>query len=45
MHEGIIGLRASGEAEELGLDKHEIGIDAYPEWNHAQVTDYQQGVV
>lgn len=40
-----VGLRASGEVEEAGFDKHEIGIDAYPEWRHAKITDYSQNVI
>lgn len=40
-----IGVRAPGHVEEAGLDKHDIGIDAYPEWTHAQLTDYKQHVI
>ena len=28
-----VGIRASEEDEELGLDKAEIGIEAYPDFN------------
>ena len=31
--DSLVGIRASGEDEELGLDKAEIGIEAYPDFN------------
>lgn len=41
----IVGIRAAGHVEELGLDKSEVGVDAYPEFQGAKVTDYEQAVV
>lgn len=40
-----LGVRAAGEVEAAGLDKHDVGIDAYPEWQHAKLTDYKQDVI
>ena len=31
--DSLVGIRASEEDEELGLDKAEIGIEAYPDFN------------
>ena len=31
--DSVVGIRASEEDEELGLDKAEIGIEAYPDFN------------
>ena len=33
-----IGLRVSDEEEELGLDKQELGMEAYPEFGHGSQT-------
>ena len=30
--DSIVGIRASEEDEELGLDKAEIGVEAYPDF-------------
>lgn len=40
-----IGIRADGQVEDLGLDQHELGVDAYPEFRDARITDYKQSVV
>lgn len=40
-----LGLRAVGHVEDAGFDKHEIGVDAYPEFRHAKLTDYEQHVI
>jgi Amt family ammonium transporter len=29
-----VGLRVDEEAEEMGLDKAELGMEAYPEFGH-----------
>ena len=31
--DSIVGIRASGEDEDIGLDKAEIGVEAYPDFN------------
>lgn len=41
----FLGLRAPGHVEDAGLDEHEIGVDAYPEFKGARVTDYEQHVI
>ena len=33
-----VGLRASAEEEEIGLDKAELGMEAYPEFGHGSQT-------
>ena len=30
--DSLVGIRASEEDEELGLDKAEIGVEAYPDF-------------
>lgn len=34
----VIGLRASEEDEEMGLDKAELGLEAYPEFGRGSQT-------
>ena len=31
--DSVVGIRASEEDEELGLDKAEIGVEAYPDFS------------
>ena len=33
-----LGIRASQEEEELGLDRSELGLEAYPEFGHGSMT-------
>ncbi|MFQ5467817.1 MAG: ammonium transporter, partial [Kiloniellaceae bacterium] len=33
-----VGIRVSGEDEEMGLDKVELGMEAYPEFGHGSQT-------
>ncbi|MFQ5776193.1 MAG: ammonium transporter, partial [Kiloniellaceae bacterium] len=33
-----VGIRVSDEQEELGLDKAELGMEAYPEFGHGSQT-------